>query len=67
VTTLSYDVVKVHTESSEVNGSGWLKITTPDGNEGYVLDQYIRSPSDYQACFEKVGQKWMMTELAARE
>ena len=67
VTTLSHDVVKVHSEASPANYAGWLKITTLGGSNGYVLDKYIRSPTDYQACFEKVGKKWTMTELAARE
>jgi hypothetical protein len=67
VTTLSYDVVKVHAEGSPANASFWMKITTLNGEEGYVLDKNVRSAGDYQACFEKVGEQWMMTELASRE
>lgn len=59
---LSYDIVKVQSASS-----AWLKITTLSGEQGYVLNKYIRSPTDYQACFRKISERWVMTELAARE
>jgi len=71
VTSLSYDVVRVHSDSvfqqNQTDGTTWLKIMTFDGKQGYVLDKYVRSPTDYQACFKKVGDHWFMTELAARE
>lgn len=72
VENLSYDVVKVDPDGSVLEGSHadgitWAKISTITGKEGYVLDKYIRSPSDYQACFSKIDGKWLMTILAARE
>ena len=71
VTNLSYDVVKVSEGSvfrtGQIDGATWLKVMTSDGKQGYVLDKYVRGASDYQACFRKVGTKWLMTELAARE
>jgi hypothetical protein len=62
---LSYDVVNV--PPSQVAGSAWLKIKTLDGKEGYVADKYIRGATDHQACFEKRGRKWLMTEFSAKE
>jgi len=71
VTNLSYDVVKVSEGSvfrkGQTDGATWLKVMTLDGKQGYVLDKYVRGASDYQACFRKVGEKWLMTELASRE
>lgn len=69
VTTLSYDVVKVNSLAprSEIKNSSWLKITTLSGQEGYVPDKYVRSETDYHACFKRFGSMWFMTELAALE
>lgn len=65
VASLSYDVVNIQT--GQIQGSTWLKIRTLDGKEGYVADKYFRGATDYQACFKRIGEKWLMTELAARE
>ncbi len=72
VTRLTYDVVKVNAaastaRSSETGSTVWVNITTLTGKTGYVLDKSIRGPSDYQACFRKVGRNWLMIDLAARE
>lgn len=69
VATLSYDVVKVDYEGSildktESGNFSWVKIITPDEKQGYVSGQYIRDPSDYHACFKKIGERWIMTALA---
>ena len=67
--TLAYDVVKVDYEKSirEPNKEtlAWVKVTTLDGKEGYVLARSVRSPIDYRACFEKSGSRWRMTALIA--
>jgi len=69
VATLSYDVVNVisNSESHEraVEGSYWVKIRTMTGTIGFVNSSNIRSPSDYNACFTKVGSQWLMMSLAA--
>jgi hypothetical protein len=69
VATLAYDVVKVDYEKSirERNKEtfAWVKLTTLDGKDGYVLAQHVRSPIDYRACFEKSGDRWRMTALIA--
>lgn len=72
VTSLSYDVVKVDSGGSVfdetlINSYTWFKVTTLAGVEGYVSAQYVRGPSDYHACFEKIGEKWIMTILVAGE
>ncbi len=46
---------------------GWIKVRTVTGKKGCLLEQYVRSPLDYRACFEKIKGKWMMTVLAAKE
>jgi hypothetical protein len=67
VTNLSYDIVQLdrETAASGVDNSGWVKIIAPNGKKGYVSSQYIRSPIDYRACFEKKRGKWLMTALVA--
>ena len=70
IATLSYDVVRVLSDlepsaESKTAGLQWVKISTFDGKVGYVDSTNIRSPSDYYACFQKVGSTWVMTTLAA--
>jgi len=66
--TLTYDVVRVvPAPPKSGNSSSWMKIATLAGQEGFVSDKYIRSATDYHACFKRVGRKWLMTELAALE
>jgi hypothetical protein len=67
VTNLSYDIVQLdrETSASGVDNRGWVKIIAPNGKKGYVSSQYIRSPIDYRACFEKKQGKWLMTALVA--
>lgn len=67
ITALSYDIVKLDYEPSASAGSNseWVKIIAPNGKKGYVFGKYIRSPTDYRACFEKKQGKWMMTALIA--
>jgi hypothetical protein len=40
---------------------GWQRVTLPDGRQGYMLDQHIRSPSATRAYFEKIGGRWWLT------
>ncbi len=46
---------------------GWVKVKTAGGKSGCLLEQFVRSPLDYRACFEKVKGKWMMIALTAKE
>jgi len=70
IATLSYDIVKVDREHSVPDKTRpdiylWVKVATPNGTEGYVPGDSLRSPIDYRACFKKVKGKWRMTALIA--
>ncbi|WP_019502584.1 SH3 domain-containing protein [Pseudanabaena sp. PCC 6802] len=57
VETLSHDIVQ---RNQEYRDSQWIKITTPNNKEGYVLHQEVRSPIDYRAVFIQVNGRWTM-------
>ncbi|HSK73954.1 MAG TPA: SH3 domain-containing protein, partial [Pyrinomonadaceae bacterium] len=70
VAQLSYNVVKVDYENSiqnktKENEYTWLKIETLGGKKGYVSADFVRSPIDYRACFERKGGQWKMTTFVA--
>lgn len=72
IETLSYDVVRVRANASVKGGSPpnvftWLKIIAPSGQDGYISDKYTSAPTDYRACFRKIGGEWVMSEFASRE
>ena len=63
---LSYNVVKVDYENSiKINAEefeySWLRVETLGGKKGFVKAEFVRSPIDYRACFEKKRGKWKMT------
>ncbi len=67
---LSYNVVKVDFENSvEKSGKAgdytWLKVETLGGKKGFVKAEFVRSPIDYRAGFEKKGGKWKMIYFIA--
>lgn len=66
--TLSYNVIKTDYENSvklplSEDQYDWLKIETLGGKKGYVMAEYVRSPIDYRAGFEKKGVLWKMTSF----
>jgi hypothetical protein len=67
VRTLSFDIVKLGPgypkQSSDKRQ--WVPVVLADGQTGYVASEYIRSPIDYRAIFEKKNGKWMMTAFIA--
>ncbi len=71
ITALSYNIVKVDYSQSVINGEGresqyvWLKVTTTEGEEGFVKGQYVRRPADYRAHFENEAGGWLLTFFAA--
>lgn len=67
VATLTYDVVKIPHSSSFNDRSGWTKVTTVTGQEGYVPYEYVRSAGQHHACFKKIRGQWLMTVFAALE
>lgn len=66
VAALSYNIVKVDYENSvKIKGEdfkfSWLKVETFGGKRGFVKAEFVRSPLDYRACFEKKRGAWKMT------
>ena len=69
---LSYDLLQVLDWVSIQDKSGgaenWLKVTTMKGENGYVNRLYVRSPSDYSACFLKTkSHGWKLNSLLTSE
>lgn len=74
VAQLSYNVVNIDQEASTKRKTGpgehdwkydWQKITTLGGQTGWMKAEYVRSPIDYRAGFEKIRGRWMMTYFIA--
>jgi hypothetical protein len=65
---LSYNVVSI-VESRMVPGSedevDWYRVKTLGGKAGWIKAEYVRSPIDYRAGFEKKGGQWTMTFFIA--
>lgn len=49
-------------------GKFWLQVAQLDGQKGYVLKEFVRSPSDYSACFlqDRKGA-WKMISLSSSD
>jgi hypothetical protein len=70
---LSYNVVRVDTAKSvtrkvggrEVGGFTWYYVETLGGKKGYVNADFVRSPIDLRAGFEKKRGAWRMTFFLA--
>ena len=67
---LSYNVVKVDYDKSVKNSVTdddyyWLRVETLGGKKGFVAAEFVRSPLDYRACFEKKNGFWKMTAFVA--
>jgi len=65
VAKLSYNIVRVESETVPKSGKseypGWYRIKTLGGLEGFIKSEFVRSPTDYRAGFEKKRGKWVMT------
>jgi hypothetical protein len=67
ITKLSYNVVKI-TDNKLIEGkeqADWYRIETLGGKKGWVKAEFIRSPIDYRAGFEKQRGTWKMTYFIA--
>lgn len=65
---LSYNAVRMVENAKTPENSDeseWVKIRTLGGKTGWVKSEYVRSPIDYRAGFEKTGGKWKMTFFVA--
>lgn len=59
---LSNNVVKVDGEATVMANdvADWFKVTTLGGKSGWVKAEYVRSPIDFRAGFEKKRGVWKM-------
>lgn len=65
---LSYNIVKIiNSVSSTTNADKieWYEVRTLGGKTGFVSGDYVRSPLDYRAGFEKKNGKWKMAFFLA--
>ncbi len=67
---LSYNVVKIENEATVMkpgnsDEADWYKVATLGGKTGYVKAEYVRSPIDYRAGFEKKRGQWKMVTFIA--
>jgi len=70
---LSYNVVKVDNDKSVMNHAAddsdqkveWYKVKTLGGKEGFVHGDFVRSPIDLRAGFEKKRGVWKLTFFLA--
>jgi len=64
VTRLSYNVVRIESETVPKSGRseypGWRQVTTLGGLRGFVKQEFVRSPLDYRAGFERKRGVWKM-------
>lgn len=70
VAQLSYNVVTVETDPDTEAGKiretrGWSKVKTLGGLEGWVKNEFVRSPIDHRAGFEKKRGVWKMVAFIA--
>jgi len=68
ISLLSYDIVRViEWKPKEKSGNRqiWVAVALANGLQGYIADEYIRSPIDYRAIFEKKNGRWVMKALVA--
>ena len=70
VAALSYNIAKIDYEGSVKDPADegvllWTKVETLGGKRGFVKSEYVRSPIDYRAGFQKKKGKWKMTVFIA--
>ena len=66
---LSYNIVKVEEQPGEFDEERkrpeWRKVRTLGGMTGFVKSEFVRSPIDYRAGFEKKRGVWKMVAFIA--
>lgn len=65
---LWFDIVDVpdwKTAQARGEKRNWVKVKLAGGQTGYVAEEFIRSPIDYRAIFEKQDGRWLMTAFIA--
>jgi len=65
---LSYNIVEITETIKDKNNAekdAWYEIKTLGGKRGYVKAEFVRSPIDYRAGFEKKNGQWKMIYFIA--
>lgn len=65
---LSYNIVETIRSIEDKNNAekaDWYEVKTLGGKKGFVKAEFVRSPIDYRAGFEKINGKWKMTFFLA--
>ncbi len=67
---LSYNIVTAETDPETEAGKiretrGWSKVKTLGGISGWIKNEFLRSPIDYRAGFEKKRGAWKMVAFIA--
>lgn len=65
VASVSYALVGQSTAVPANPAERWTAIDLRDGREGYVLADYVGSPLDLRALFNRVNGRWRLTALVA--
>jgi hypothetical protein len=68
VANLSYNIVEILESVKDSNNSekvAWYEVKTLGGKRGFVKAEFVRSPIDYRAGFERKNGKWKMTIFVA--
>jgi hypothetical protein len=68
VANLSYNIVEILKSIQDRDNSekvAWYEVKTLGGKRGFVKAEFVRSPIDYRAGFEKKNGKWKMTIFVA--
>jgi hypothetical protein len=68
IASLSYNIVEIVNSINSGSNSekvSWYEVKTLGGKKGFVSADYVRSPIDYRAGFEKIKGKWKMTIFLA--
>lgn len=68
VANLSYNIVEILESINDKKNAGkisWYEVKTLGGKRGFVKAEFVRSPIDYRAGFEKNNGKWKMTIFIA--
>ena len=68
VARLSYNVVEITNgikDKTDPEKDDWYEIKTLGGKKGFVKAEFVRSPIDYRAGFEKKGGAWKMVFFIA--
>lgn len=61
IKTVSYEVLPIEYSQN----MQWTTIKLSNGKKGYIATQYMRSPIDYRAYFDKVNGAWKLTAFVA--